>query len=239
VDPGRLARIAALLAEHAAQSGRLVSPLDVCEAASEAVHVEGGALSVKGGTQSTLVTATGPLGQQLADLQFTLGEGPEITVWATASPVLVTDLTAPEHARRWPVFAPAACDLGVRGCYVFPLHAGAIRVGTLQFYRTAPGEMTIDETADALVLADFALDLVLNGHAGVDAGAPGWLAVTGLGNRAKVHQATGMVSVQLGTSLEQALLRLKSYAYGHDLPIGEVAQAVVERRLRFEQEDGE
>ncbi|KPI12010.1 GAF domain protein [Actinobacteria bacterium OK074] len=52
-------------------------------------------------------------------------------------------------------------------------------------------------------------------------------------HRAAVHQATGMISVQLGVSLEEALVRLRAHAYGSERPVGEVAQDVVARRLRF------
>jgi hypothetical protein len=53
-------------------------------------------------------------------------------------------------------------------------------------------------------------------------------------HRAAVHQATGMVSVQLGVSMEVALLRLRAHAYASGRPLGEVAQDVVARRLRFD-----
>jgi hypothetical protein len=59
---------------------------------------------------------------------------------------------------------------------------------------------------------------------------PGW--PTGL-NRPVVHQATGMISVQLGVSIQEALLRLRAHAYGSERPLGEIAEDVVARRLRF------
>jgi len=48
-----------------------------------------------------------------------------------------------------------------------------------------------------------------------------------------VHQATGMILVQLGVSAEIAFARLRAYAYAHDRRLGDVAREVVERRLRF------
>ena len=49
-----------------------------------------------------------------------------------------------------------------------------------------------------------------------------------------VHQASGMVSVQLDVSLAEALVRLRSYAFGSDRLVAEVAKDVVARRLRFD-----
>ena len=52
-------------------------------------------------------------------------------------------------------------------------------------------------------------------------------------DQAAVHQATGMVSVQLGVSVESAFAQLRAYAFANDRRLSEVATAVVDRRLRF------
>jgi AmiR/NasT family two-component response regulator len=52
--------------------------------------------------------------------------------------------------------------------------------------------------------------------------------------RAKVQQATGMISVQLGVSLELALSRLRAYASVAERPIDEVADDVISHRVRFD-----
>jgi hypothetical protein len=49
-----------------------------------------------------------------------------------------------------------------------------------------------------------------------------------------VHQAAGMVSVQLGISVAEALVRLRAHAFRHDRLLGDVANEVVARRLRLE-----
>ena len=43
-----------------------------------------------------------------------------------------------------------------------------------------------------------------------------------------------MISVQLGISVGEALIRLRSHAYAEERPIGEVAGDVVGRRLRLD-----
>ena len=50
---------------------------------------------------------------------------------------------------------------------------------------------------------------------------------------ARIHQATGMMSVQLGVSLAEALLRLPARAYAQDRPVADVAADVVGRWVRF------
>ena len=53
--------------------------------------------------------------------------------------------------------------------------------------------------------------------------------------RAAVHQASGMVSVQLGISVGDALSRLRARAFAADRTIGDVAADVVARQLRFDE----
>jgi hypothetical protein len=49
-----------------------------------------------------------------------------------------------------------------------------------------------------------------------------------------------MVQVQLDSTTEVALMRLRGYAYTHSVPLTDVARQVVERSLRFTDiEDGQ
>jgi hypothetical protein len=54
-----------------------------------------------------------------------------------------------------------------------------------------------------------------------------------------VHQASGMVAAQLDVGVGQALIRLRAYAFGNDRPLTQVAEAVVEKSLRFDASSGE
>ncbi|MGO9874311.1 MAG: ANTAR domain-containing protein [Acidimicrobiia bacterium] len=49
----------------------------------------------------------------------------------------------------------------------------------------------------------------------------------------QVHQASGMVSVQAGCTVDEALTKLQERARSTGQTIDEVAVAVVERRTRF------
>jgi AmiR/NasT family two-component response regulator len=53
----------------------------------------------------------------------------------------------------------------------------------------------------------------------------------------QVHQASGMVTVQAGVSIDEAFLMLRAHAFATGRPVAEVAKDVVERRLRFPVED--
>jgi hypothetical protein len=72
----------------------------------------------------------------------------------------------------------------------------------------------------------------------VQAGAPSGMVAGELEASADfhflVHNAAGMVSVQLGISVTDALIRLRAYAFTRDRLLTEMAQDVIARRLRLE-----
>jgi hypothetical protein len=71
-----------------------------------------------------------------------------------------------------------------------------------------------------------------DGAPGTDADDGGWVDHA-FGHRAEIHQATGMVLVQLGINATDALARLRGYAFVHRRLLLDVARDVVERRLVF------
>ena len=136
-------------------------------------------------------------------------------------------------AARWPGFVSAAIAAGARAMFALPLQAGAIRVGVLTLYRAKPGALAPEALADGLVLADVALQLILDAAAGVS-GLPENQPLAALSDRrAEVYQAIGMVSVQLGVSLEDAFVRLRAHAFADGRALADVADDVVTRVLRF------
>ncbi|WP_414938265.1 GAF and ANTAR domain-containing protein [Amycolatopsis sp. cmx-11-51] len=214
--------------------GRCVVELSVTGAgATVLAEIPAGRGNGDGRQSRGLVHATNTVSAGLEDLQLTVGEGPCLDAFATGGPVLVADLAA--EVARWPAFTPAACELGAAAVFSFPLQVGVARLGSLDLYRDKVGPLTRVELADALILTDLATQGVvddLNGHSVEDVS---WLADP----HVQVHQAAGMVQVQLNSNTEVALMRLRGYAFTHDVPLAEVAQQVVERSLRFtDNEDG-
>jgi AmiR/NasT family two-component response regulator len=58
--------------------------------------------------------------------------------------------------------------------------------------------------------------------------------VVGLGNRAQLFQAQGMVMVQLGVPLGEAMMRMRAYAFAKNRRLDDVARDIVTRRLTLE-----
>ncbi len=169
-----------------------------------------------------IIAATDGAAMELEELQFTLGEGPCVDASQTGRPVLQPDFarTAPQ---RWPVFAVGALEAGVRALFAFPLRVGAIRLGVLDLYRNRVGPLSADDLTEALSFADAATLVLLNAQAGY----PVLVPVAVLDDRAEVHQATGVVSVQAGVGLAEALLLLRARAFADQRPIGDLARDVL------------
>lgn len=121
----------------------------------------------------------------------------------------------------------------------FPLQVGAVRLGALNLYNDRPGNLTDDQYMHALVMSDVAAHalLLLQAHAPPDTVAAELEASANF--QSVVHQATGMVAVQLDVPVSNALISLRAYAFGNDRSLTEVARDVVDRRLRFDADSGE
>jgi hypothetical protein len=186
----------------------------------------------------TTLGATDGVMARIAAVQFSLGEGPSVDAYHEDRPVLEPDLADPSTP-RWLGFANAAVEAGARAVFAFPLHVGSVRLGALNFYCDRPGALGDEPYIDALVMADVAAQAVL----AMQAQAPPGTLATELERGAEfhyvVHQASGMVSAQLDVGVDQALIRLRAYAFGNDLVLADVAQDVVDRRLRFDDRSGE
>jgi len=181
-------------------------------------------------TQQRLVRATDATATRLEELQFTVGEGPGLEAVISGTAILAPDLIV--TASRWPAFTSGAQSAGAAAVFAFPLSLGAIRLGSLDCYRTTAGPLTPRQIAAALVLAEMTFEAVLSETAGHAHNDLGWITDI----HAEVHQASGIVKYDLGITMEAALLRIRGYAYANDMPIAVVAQRIVDRELFLEEE---
>jgi hypothetical protein len=223
-----LSRVADGRALDASLPGRL------CVECLVALPVTGVALALMTdvGPSGVVLAATDARARQLEELQFALDEGPCVEASRGDCPVLHPELTATGSV-RWPRYGAAALEAGVHAIFAFPLQVGAVRIGVLDLYRDTPGRLSAVELADGLAFAEAAIVLLLylQDHPGPDGERS---ALTGpIDGQAEVHQATGMISIQLGVSLTEALLRLRAYAYQTGQTVTAIAAEVISRRLHF------
>ena len=239
---GRAIELATVISELARDEGVPVGMRHVCSACALVVNASGLAQYVSSDLcLGEPVHATDLACEQVAELQVTLGEGPSVEAVEAARPTLVPDLSSDSSLRRWPGFAPAGVEAGVSGVFAFPLQIGAIELGVLEIYRAASGNLSIRELTDALLFADMAM-MLLVGRMTPGARAADMridrdhvLFAGGFGPRwDRVHQATGVVSTQLCSSLDEAFVRLRAHAFVTGRSLAEVAVDVIEGSVRLQ-----
>ncbi len=229
------------LAADARSSDESISNAVLCRTACQHLAVDGVSVTLMAAPEGPDRAACPPLRQeplatsddtsaQLEELHLTFGEGPSTEAFAHTAPVLVPDLQ--ETARRWPGFAPAALAHDVAAVFAFPLHTASIPPGVLTAYRAHPGSLPSQALTDLDIFADLATQMLptepaqplttetrpRNGPAA---------------ERDQVHQAVGMLAVQLGLGLAEAFTRLRAHAICHDLSLAELARQVITREVHL------
>ena len=188
-------------------------------------------IMVDGGHRGTLGSSDATMGV-VEELQFTLGEGPCLDSYRLGRPVFEPALADP-ITPRWPSFTPPAVSAGVQAIFGFPLQIGTISLGALDIYADQPGDLNDVQLADALVMADVVTHEILELQAGAPPGALASELDTAENLRAVVHQASGMLSVQLAVPIADALIRLRAYTYARKRRVNDVAADVVAGRLHI------
>ncbi|WP_223164090.1 GAF and ANTAR domain-containing protein [Nocardioides mesophilus] len=206
----------------------------LCRAASAALPSTGVGVSVMDSEgRPATVAASDPHSATLEDLQFTVGEGPCIDAYRTGRPVMAPDLSVAARV-RWPGYAAAAQEHGIQAVFAVPLQIGAARLGALDIYNDRPGSLSPETIAQALTFADAAMTGLLNAQqrSNEDGCAPA--LDDALDNRFELYQAQGMVAVQLGIRLHEAMIRIRAYAFAHGRALSDVADDIIARKIVLE-----
>jgi hypothetical protein len=211
----------------------------LCAVCAEITEMSGaGIMLLLGDRPQGSVCTTNDVSASIEELQYTLGEGPCVDAHRHHHPIAEPDLADPAVV-RWAAFARGAIQAGARAVFGFPVGVGDVRLGALNMYRDRPGALTADQYADALVVADVAARAIMLMQADAVPGTLGAELEAGGNFRFVVHQAAGMVAVQLGVPVADALVQLRARAFSSDRPVADVADDVINRRLRFAPSDGD
>jgi hypothetical protein len=204
----------------------------VCAVAVERLSASGAGVSLMTDDgMRGVAAASDPDSAHLEELQFLLGEGPCVDAYGSRRPVLVPDL-ADGAMTRWPIYGPTVHRQGVRAVFAFPLQVGAARLGVLDLFRDRAGSLSPGQLSQAVLLAEITVTALLDRQERDD--RPADRPDDAVVDRAELFQAQGMVMVQLGISLSEAMARIRAYAYAENRRLGEVAHDIVTRRLRLD-----
>ncbi len=127
-----------------------------------------------------------------------------------------------------------ATQAGAFAAFAFPLQVGTAPFGTVELCRSEPGALSERDTAIAVHSVDELVSAVLDDLTGrdrrIDSGGATPVPLFG---RAEIPQATGMIAVQLGVTIPEALAQLRAAAFAAHRPILDIAEDVIARRLVF------
>nr|WP_237397932.1 GAF and ANTAR domain-containing protein [Rathayibacter rathayi] len=164
----------------------------------------------------------------LDEAQLDLGEGPAWDAFHTRRPVRASVADSGREP-EWPFLASSFGRAGVCSVLALPLAFGPLHIGAVTLFalEAEPADDAAVKMAQSIVtlvgrtVTFRALAETQSGIAERDASL----------SRREVHQATGMVLSQTGTTPDDALLILRAYAYSHSRTLRDVAAEVVARRL--------
>lgn len=161
-------------------------------------------------------------------LQFTVGEGPCLSVHSSDRPVHADEA---DIAQRWPIFhAELTGRTPFRSITSLPVHRGLNGAAAVDFYFTDPQPQTSPAfLADARAAVDTVGGLLTGGWG--RAQLPPWLDSAPARMRLQVWTAIGMVNVAFQLTAEQALDRLRGYAYSHSSTIDALADSLATGHL--------
>jgi ANTAR domain/GAF domain len=220
-----------------APRGMAAASQALCHRFVTLLPVSGASISISGasGGQST-IGITDPVAARLEQLQFELGEGPHWEALESGRPVLVSDVRR-ANSSTWPMLRSAIIGLDVGAIFAIPLTMGAVTVGAVDLYRSTPGPLQPTDLAAGVALAEsisaealrYAIESAEENAERETSMAPAM--------RREVHQATGIIFVQLGISASEAFARLQARAFADGRPLADVALDVVQRKLDFRDTD--
>jgi hypothetical protein len=173
-----------------------------------------------------LLLATDDLAERVAQLEFALGQGPTLDAGRSGEFTSADDLDGLVSARRWPLFSAEAVMAGVRAVQAYPLNVPGGSLGTACLYSQGPARLSSAQHLQAQGVAELISLALVDPDSGESIGS---------GLRMTVHQAAGMVMLQAGVSIQDALVLLRSTAFTEDVRVTDLAADVIAGRRRFDE----
>lgn len=224
IDRTQMLGLLAQSLAHADKDDSLAARL--CRASVEIMGADGGAVTLSSTTPERLTVSTSDATSSIIEnLQEVLGEGPGQSAFRDGRTVITT--VDDRDDGPFPMFTELAGTVaGSLTVFAIPMRPAGTTIGVLTLY-AASGRLN-HAVADAQFLADaVGAALLADPESLISMEPPTWP------QRARVHQATGMVVAQLAVSATDAFALLRAHAFAYDKTLGDVATDVLERRLRF------
>lgn len=161
-------------------------------------------------------------------MQVRSGAGPCVESFRSGSMVQVPDvrLVRPE----WSEIRDELLELGLLAVQAVPMRLRGRSIGSLNIFRSSVGSFSEDDAAVAQALADVATIGILHQRALMESDAVRTQLQRALDSRVTIEQAKGAVAHAKDVTVDEAFVRIRTYARAHGLLLSEVATQII----RFE-----
>ncbi len=153
-------------------------------------------------------------------------EGPAVDVLASGRELTVDLAQADE---RWPIFAPAARQVGIGWVHALPIFLDSAVVGALNLFRAEPGGDLPDHALGQALCGLISIVLAQERPAR-RAERLAERVQQILNERGRIEQVKGILAVHMDTTPARAYAVLAHYARTRDVRVVEVATDVIEGR---------
>ena len=214
----------------------LVDDYDVVDLLDRLVHAivellpvqQAGLLLLDDSQEPQLLASTSESTRVLELFQLQSSEGgPCIECLQTGAPVTVDDLSSHQS---WPRFSQVALSLGFEAVHALPLRLRGDTVGALNLFgsraRLSENDLQVGQS-----LADMATIGILQHRSSRRASIEAEQLQQALASRVVIEQAKGVLAEFAHVDMEVAFDSLRTYSRSRNLKLGEVAEAIVERKL--------
>lgn len=159
---------------------------------------------------------------ELAQLQG--DDGPCLDCYATGEPVSVADLRG--EMELWPRFVPAALATGFASVHAVPMRRAGTVLGALGLFGTTTGNLNAADLLVAQTLAHIATVAILQEAAPTAAAAIPHLR-NALISRVVIEQAKGFLHEDLGVSVDEAFVLLRTYCRTRGLRLTDLSRQIM------------
>jgi transcriptional regulator with GAF, ATPase, and Fis domain len=159
-------------------------------------------------------------------LQLSTGAGPCIDSFHSGA--VVTAGTLDEIAVRWPEFALAVQESGYQSVHAVPLRLRQVTIGSLNFFREAPGKLDTADVPAAQTIADVATIGLVQERTVREASLARDQLQHALDSRILIEQAKGVIAHSRNVGMEEAWAILRHRARSHQERVTDVARGVIE-----------
>jgi GAF domain-containing protein len=213
-----LAEMALSIHEEATVAETVERVLDFARSAVDCSHA--GVVFVHAKQRIETVASTEALVARLHAREMDLGEGPDLSILGDRTTVLVDDTHQEE---RWPAWASAAAEAGLRSMMGVRLYTSKRTIGSLNLYDSRPHHFSASDLQVAHVLARHAAVAMWR----VQESDHLWQAIDA---RKLIGQAQGILMERYDLDDERAFEVLRRYSQNSNVKLRDVAQMVVDTR---------